>query len=75
MHLHLLKKSARLWISIQSTQFNYHNLIIQSRFIKSLATELSHLRNMLNVEASEDERLDAGIIEEVKEEYVSMREP
>ena len=29
MHLHLLKKSARLWISIQSTQFNYHNLIIQ----------------------------------------------
>lgn len=35
----------------------------------------SHLRNMLNVEASEDERLDAGIIEEVKEEYVSMREP
>lgn len=44
----------------------------QSRFIKSLATELSHLRNMLNVEASEDERLDAGI-EEVKEEYVSMR--
>ena len=47
----------------------------QSRFIKNLATELSHLRNMLNVEASEDERLDAGIIEEVKEEYVSMREP
>ena len=42
---------------------------------QSLATELSHLRNMLNVEASEDERLDAGIIEEVKEEYVSMREP
>ena len=29
MHLHLLKKSERLWISIQSTQFNYHNLIIQ----------------------------------------------
>ena len=50
-------------------------IVRQSRFIKSLATELSHLRNMLNVEASEDERLDAGIIEEVKEEYVSMREP
>ena len=49
-------------------------IVRQSRFIKSLATELSHLRNMLNVEASE-ERLDAGIIEEVKEEYVSMREP
>ena len=48
-------------------------IVRQSRFIKSLATELSHLRNMLNVEASEDERLDAGIIEEVKEEYVSMR--
>lgn len=44
-------------------------IVRQSRFIKSLATELSHLRNMLNVEASEDERLDAGIIEEVKEEY------
>ena len=41
-------------------------IVRQSRFIKSLATELSHLRNMLNVEASEDERLDAGIIEEVK---------
>lgn len=40
-------------------------IVRQSRFIKSLATELSHLRNMLNVEASEDERLDAGIIEEV----------
>ena len=50
-------------------------IVRQSRFIKSLATELSHLRNMLNVEAIEDERLDAGIIEEVKEEYVSMREP
>ena len=50
-------------------------IVRQSTFIKSLATELSHLRNMLNVEASEDERLDAGIIEEVKEEYVSMREP
>ena len=50
-------------------------IVRQSRFIKSLATELSHLRNMLNVEASEDERLDAGIIEEVKEEYVNMREP
>ena len=47
----------------------------QSRFIKSLATELAHVRNMLNVEASEDERIDAGIIEEVKEEYASMREP
>ena len=41
-------------------------IVRQSRFIKSLATELSHLRNMLNVEASEDERLDAGIIEEVR---------
>ena len=63
-------------------------IVRQSRFIKNLATELSHLRNMLNVEAGgverrdgwrpsagEDERLDAGIIEEVKEEYVSMREP
>lgn len=30
-------------------------IVRQSRFIKSLATELSHLRNMLNVEASEDE--------------------
>ena len=29
-------------------------IVRQSRFIKSLATELSHLRNMLNVEASED---------------------
>lgn len=48
-------------------------IVRQSRFIKSLATELSHLRNMLNVEASEDERLDAGIIEEVKEEYVSIK--
>ena len=48
-------------------------IVRQSRFIKNLATELSHLRNMLNVEAGEDERLDAGIIEEVKEEYVSMR--
>ena len=27
-------------------------IVRQSRFIKSLATELSHLRNMLNVEAS-----------------------
>ena len=27
--MHLLKKSARLWISIQSTQFTDHNLIIQ----------------------------------------------
>ena len=44
-------------------------IVRQSRFIKNLATELSHLRNMLNVEAGEDERLDAGIIEEVKEEY------
>lgn len=50
-------------------------IVRQSRFIKNLATELAHVRNMLNVEASEDERLDAGIIEEVKEEYVSMREP
>ena len=33
-------------------------IVRQSRFIKSLATELAHLRNMLNVEASEDERLD-----------------
>ena len=50
-------------------------IVRQSRFIKSLATELAHVRNMLNVEASEDERIDAGIIEEVKEEYASMREP
>lgn len=37
MHLHLLKKSARLWISIQSTQFNYHNLIIQLAVILALS--------------------------------------
>ena len=49
-------------------------IVRQSRFIKSLATELAHVRNMLNVEASEDERLNAGIIEEVKGEYASMRE-
>ena len=48
-------------------------IVRQSRFIKSLATELAPVRNMLNVEASEDERLNAGIIEEVKEEYASMR--
>lgn len=37
-------------------------IVRQSRFIKSLATELSHLRNMLNVEASEDEDLTQGLL-------------
>jgi len=50
-------------------------IVRQSRFIKKLATELAHLRNLMNVEASEDERIDAGIIDEVKQEYEDMREP
>lgn len=43
--------------------------------LRELETSDPAHADMLNVEASEDERLDAGIIEEVKEEYVSMREP
>lgn len=50
-------------------------IVRQSRFIKKQATELAHLRNLMNVEASEEERLDAGIIDEVKQEYADMREP
>lgn len=50
-------------------------IVRQSRFIKKLATELAHLRNLMNIEVSEDERIDAGIIDEVKQEYEDMREP
>ncbi|MCD8011671.1 MAG: hypothetical protein LUG99_00565 [Lachnospiraceae bacterium] len=44
-----------------------------SRLLSKQATELAHLRNLMNVEASEDMQKDENILTEVMEEYESMK--
>lgn len=44
-----------------------------SKLLSKQATELAHLRNLMNVEASEDMQKDENILTEVMEEYENMK--
>lgn len=62
-----------LGIYMDLTEKQDEIIVRMSRHINKQATELAHLRNLLKVEEDPGMALDGAIIEELKEEYESMK--